>query len=255
MREIARLRELSFRAVGEGCGKQRDTDRYDMHYQHMILWDDDDMEVAGAYRWRATGLGGVPAVDVAELYTHELFSFGDSFAPVLAQGLELGRSFVQPRYWGRRSLDYLWQGIGAYLRTRPDIRYLFGPVSLSQSYPPHALAMLVYFYSRYFPAMAEDGAQARLPFRLDAAQQHELAQLFNAGHYAGDFRVLKEQLQQMGLAVPTLYKQYTELCEDGGVEFLDFNIDPAFANCIDGLVVVDLQQVKPSRLQRYMGVA
>lgn len=255
MREIARLRELSFRAVGEGCGKQRDTDRYDMHYQHMVLWDDDDMEVAGAYRWRATGQGGVPVVDAAGLYTNELFSFGDSFAPVMAQGLELGRSFVQPRYWGRRSLDYLWQGIGAYLRTRPDIRYLFGPVSLSQSYPPHALAMLVYFYSRYFPATDASSAQARLPFRLDAAQQRELAQLFNTGHYAGDFRLLKEQLQQMGLAVPTLYKQYTELCEEGGVQFLDFNIDPAFANCIDGLVVVDLQQVKPSRLQRYMGVA
>lgn len=251
MREIARLREVSFRAVGEGCGKRRDTDRFDMHYQHMVLWDEEDMEVVGAYRWRATVGDGQNPVDVAELYTNELFAFNDAFAPVLANGLELGRSFVQPKYWGRRSLDYLWYGIGAYLKTRPDIRYLFGPVSISQTYPPHALAMLVYFYSRYFPTMMFSAA-ARLPFLLDQDKQRELARLFNAGTYQEDFCTLKEQLQQMGLAVPTMYKQYTELCERGGVEFLDFNIDPAFANCVDGLVVVDLQRVKEAKLKRYL---
>jgi hypothetical protein len=253
MREIARLREVSFRAVGEGCGKRRDTDRFDMHYQHMVLWDEEDMEVVGAYRWRATGTNGVDAgVDVSTLYTSELFAFTDAFNPVLAQGLELGRSFIQPKYWGRRSLDYLWYGIGAYLKTRPDIRYLFGPVSISQTYPPHALAMLVYFYSYYFPTMSF-AATARLPYRLEADKHVELAKLFSAGNYQDDFCTLKEQLQQMGFAVPTMYKQYTELCERGGVEFIDFNIDPVFANCIDGLVVVDLQQVKPAKLSRYMG--
>lgn len=253
MREIARLREVSFRAVGEGCGKRRDTDRFDMHYQHMVLWDEEDMEVVGAYRWRATGTNGVDAgVDVSTLYTSELFAFTDAFNPVLAQGLELGRSFIQPKYWGRRSLDYLWYGIGAYLKTRPDIRYLFGPVSISQTYPPHALAMLVYFYSYYFPTMSF-AATARLPYRLEADKHVELAKLFSAGNYQDDFCTLKEQLQQMGFAVPTMYKQYTELCERGGVEFVDFNIDPVFANCIDGLVVVDLQQVKPAKLSRYMG--
>ena len=170
---------------------------------------------------------------------------------MLAQGLELGRSFIQPKYWGRRSLDYLWYGIGAYLKTRPDIRYLFGPVSISQAYPPHALAMLVYFYSHYFPTMAFS-ANARLPYRIDAEKQLELSRMFNAGNYQDDFCTLKDQLQQMGLAVPTMYKQYTELCERGGVEFIDFNVDPAFANCIDGLVVVDLQKVKKAKLNRYM---
>lgn len=251
MREIARLREVSFRAVGEGCGKRRDTDRFDMHYQHMVLWDEEDMEVVGAYRWRATGTEDQNPVDVAELYTNELFAFDKDFGQVLELGLELGRSFVQPKYWGRRSLDYLWYGIGAYLKTRPDIRYLFGPVSISHAYPPHALAMLVYFYSRYFPAMMFS-ATPRLPYRLDPDKQAELDKLFDAGIYQDDFCTLKEQLQQMGLAVPTMYKQYTELCERGGVEFLGFNIDPAFANCIDGLVVVDLQRVKEAKLKRYL---
>lgn len=252
MREIARLREVSFRAVGEGCGKRRDTDRFDMHYQHMVLWDEEEMEIVGAYRWRATGKDGAPCATAAHLYTSELFVFDDAFNPVLAQGLELGRSFIQPRYWGRRSLDYLWYGIGAYLKTRPDIRYLFGPVSISQSYPAHALAMLVYFYSRYFPAV-NYSALAKMPYQLDAETHVEMARLFSAGNYQDDFCILKEQLQQMGLAVPTLYKQYTELCERGGVEFAGFNIDPAFSHCVDGLVVVDLQKVKPARLNRYMG--
>ncbi len=252
MREIARLRELSFRAVGEGCGKRRDTDRFDMYYQHMVLWDETDMEVVGAYRWRATGADGIRSVPVDALYSSELFDYCADFHPVLAEGLELGRSFVQPKYWGRRSLDYLWTGIGAYLKTRPDIRYLFGPVSISRSYPPQALAMLVYFYSRYFPAAAPY-ATARLPYRLDTGQRCELAQLFCAGDYHQDFCILKAQLQQMGLAVPTLYKQYTELCDAGGVAFVDFNIDPAFAHCVDGLVVVDLRRVKPAKLGRYMG--
>ncbi len=132
-----------------------------------------------------------------------------------------------------------------------------GPVVIVANHPIGSLdgLALIIFPAGEVSRLGASSAQARLPFRLDAAQQRELAQLFNTGHYAGDFRLLKEQLQQMGLAVPTLYKQYTELCEEGGVQFLDFNIDPAFANCIDGLVVVDLQQVKPSRLQRYMGVA
>ncbi len=252
MREIARLREVSFRAVGEGCGKHRDTDRFDMHYQHMVLWDDDDMEVVGAYRWRATGKDGLQTVDVSHLYTHELFAFEAGMTPVLAQGLELGRSFVQPKYWGRRSLDYLWHGIGAYLKTRPDIRYLFGPVSISQNYPAHAMAMIVYFYQLYF-GTSEKIMQARLPYRIEPERQLELAKLFNAGNYHDDFCILKAQLQQMGLAVPTLYKQYTELCDEDGVRFVDFNIDPAFASCVDGLVVVDLQRVKSSKLSRYMG--
>jgi putative hemolysin len=253
MREIARLRELSFRAVGEGCGKHRDTDRFDMYYQHMVLWDDDDMEVVGAYRWRATGTAGVQDVDIAQLYTHELFHFDAAMQTVLAQGLELGRSFVQPKYWGRRSLDYLWHGIGAYLKTRPDIRYLFGSVSISQNYPVQAMAMIVYFYQLYF---GTENAQvsARLPYRIDPEFQRVLAQRFSAGNYQEDFCTLKAQLQQMGLAVPTLYKQYTELCDTGGVSFIDFNIDPAFANCVDGLVLVDLQKVKSGKLSRYMGL-
>jgi hypothetical protein len=224
-----------------------------MYYEHMVLWDDHDLEIVGAYRWRSTGVNSPSTFAAAELYTNELFLFRPDFNKVLANGLELGRSFVQPKYWGRRSLDYLWYGIGAYLKKNPDIRYLFGPVSISQNYPAHALSMLVYFYSRYFPSVNYP-ADARLPYRISPETERDMDRLFSAGNYHDDFCTLKEQLQQMGYSVPTLYKQYTELCERGGVEFSDFNIDPAFANCVDGLVVVDLHKVKDAKLSRYMPV-
>ncbi len=251
LREIGRLREIAFRAVGEGTGKRRDTDKYDSYYSQLILWDQDDLEIVGAYRFAET------AQVIAEhgeqgLYTASLFRFGPQLAPVLAQGLELGRSFVQPRYWGKRSLDYLWYGIGAYLKQRPQLRYLFGGVSLSNSYPKAARDLLVYFYTLYF-SKEDDSALPNQPYQLDHQTMLQLQLLFSGDNYSEDFVQLKHLLANMGVAVPTLYKQYSEVAEPGGVQFLSFGVDPAFADCIDGLVLLDLQQLKPQKRARYLG--
>ena len=135
MREIGRLREIAFRAVGEGTGLRRDNDIYDHHYHQLILWDEDELEIAGAYRFHPTDQIDL-ASDTSQLYSSSLFDLQPALQEKLQQGIELGRSFVQPRYWGRRSLDYLWYGIGAFLRANPEYRYLFGPVTLSNSFPP-----------------------------------------------------------------------------------------------------------------------
>lgn len=242
MREIGRLRELAFRAVGEGTGGRRDIDRFDAEYEHIVLWDDEALEIAGAYRLRQTA-----GVRPEQLYSHSLFRFEAGFEPQLIQGLELGRSFVQPAYWGRRSLDYLWQGIGAYLLRHPQIRYLFGPVSISNHYPQAARDQIVRFYRQWFGS-ATAAVQARNPYRPDPCNFQPFAGL----DYAEDFRQLRQTLASMGCTVPTLYKQYTELCETGGVQFFDFHLDADFADCVDGFVCVDLQQVKPARRQRYL---
>ncbi len=251
MREIGRLRELAFRAVGEGSGLRRDIDRFDNHYEHLILWDKDDLEIVGAYRFANT------AKVLAEqgeqgLYTASLFQFDHSMQPYLSAGLELGRSFVQPRYWGKRSLDYLWYGIGAYLRKYPDIRYLFGGVSLSNSYPQAARDLMVYFYSLYF-GDSNNNAVSKQPYQLPQAILAELQPHFSGNNYLADFTQLKHLLANMGVSVPTLYKQYSELCEPGGVKFLAFGTDPDFASCVDGLVLVDLTRLKPARKARYLG--
>ncbi len=246
MREIGRLREVSFRAVGEGSGLRRDIDRFDRDYDHIVLWDDEALELVGAYRLRRTGGEGNA---IAQCYSSKLFDYGEAARPYLEQGVELGRSFVQPRYWGRRSLDLLWYGIGAYLKSFPEVRYLFGPVSISNRLPVAARDLLVSFYRHFFPA---DGrwAHARLPHKL---QQPELAQRWVGKSYAEAFIELKAELAAQDVSVPTLYKQYSELCEAGGVQFVDFNIDPDFADCIDGLVLVDLDKLKENKRRRYLG--
>lgn len=248
LRELGRLREIAFRAVGEGSGKRRDTDRYDDDYLHLILWDEAELEIIGAYRF-------VPAARQVEkrglegLYSASLFQYGEQMDSVIAQGIELGRSFIQPRYWGRRGLDYLWSGIGAYLARHPGYRYLFGPVSISGGLPSTVRDLLVAFYRLWFPADRRLATSNRpYPATLPAV----LAQ-FSGTNYAEDLIRLKSLLGHLGCGIPPLYKQYTELCESGGVQFMDFGSDPGFDNCIDGLVLVDLTRLKPARYQRYIG--
>ncbi|EDY86571.1 phospholipid/glycerol acyltransferase [gamma proteobacterium HTCC5015] len=252
MREIGRLREVAFRAVGEGSGKRRDIDRYDQYYRHLVLWDRDELEIVGAYRLMPTQ-EAVEQHGLSGLYSASLFHFDEQMQPYLEQGLELGRSFVQPRYWGKRSLDYLWYGIGAYLSRHPDIRYLFGPVSITQNMPEMGKDLLVYFYQLYFAPESKSPARHRQPFQVPESSRLELEALFDGQDYAADFKRLKAVMSNMGTAVPTLYKQYTELCQPGGVSFLDFGIDPEFADCIDGLVLVDSHAIKPKKYKRYIG--
>ncbi|WP_039055472.1 GNAT family N-acyltransferase [Enterobacter sp. Bisph1] len=247
LRELGRLREIAFRAVGEGSGKRRDTDKYDDDYLHLILWDDADLEIVGAYRFMPTAQQ-VATRGIEGLYSHSLFHYDDSMADVLRAGIELGRSFIQPRYWGRRGLDYLWSGIGAYLARYPQYRYLFGPVSISGGLPPAARDLLVAFYRLWFPA-SWPLAASRRPW--PATLPEVLAQ-FTGDDYSEDLTRLKSLLGNMGCGIPPLYKQYSELCEPGGVQFIDFGCDPDFNNCVDGLVLVDLTLLKSNRYERYI---
>jgi putative hemolysin len=244
LRELGRLREIAFRAVGEGSGKRRDLDGFDNDYHHLILWDPARLEIIGAYRF-------APVAELLAskgkdgLYSHTLFGFEDKLLPRLEQAIELGRSFIQPAYWGKRGLDYLWFGIGAYLARYPQYRYLFGPVSLSGSLPPAAKDLLVSFYRQHFaPELAL--APSRRPYP-------ETQPLFAGLDYGTDLQELKARLDNLGCAIPTLYKQYSELCEPGGVQFMDFGIDPDFNHCIDGLVWVDVSRIKPHKRARYIG--
>ncbi len=249
LREIGRLRELSFRAVGEGSGKRRDLDHFDHYYQHLILWDNDDLEIAGAYRFVDAGKV-VAERGATGLYTGSLFKLEAQRSFFLENGLELGRSFVQPRYWGKRSLDYLWYGIGAYLVKNPHFRFLFGPVSISNAQPGMAKELLIYFYKLYFSPDASLSC-SRNPFSFSQPMA-SLEKEFCGTDYQADFTKLKSLLANLGTTIPPLYKQYTGLCEPGGVVFLDFNIDPAFSNCIDGLVIVDIKKLKEAKRKRYM---
>lgn len=250
IKEIGRLREISFRQVKEGSGKQRDIDDFDYCYEHIILWDEKDLEIVGSYRIvKADEM--VEAYGVDGLYTATLFEFKIESEKFLHNSIELGRSFVQPKYWNSRALDYLWQGIGAYLRTNPDIRYMFGCVSISGSYSEEATAMLVYFYKNYFGSKVKS-VKHHESYVIDALKQARFEELFLNNDYERDIVILKHELQRMGYAIPTLYKQYSELCEEGGVEFIDFGTDKEFESCVDGFIVVDTDKLKEQKRKRYL---
>ncbi|KKW67088.1 acyltransferase [Lampropedia cohaerens] len=265
LRELGRLREISFRAVGEGTGRKRDIDHFDALYEHLVLWDDEALEIVGAYRLRriaqeqeqeqeraaAAPAGAAATVRhlSAALYSSTLFEYHEQALPVLQQGLELGRSFVQPRYWRQNGLDLLWRGIGAYLQRHPQLRYLLGPVTLSAQFPPWAQSALIGFYRHHWPAQTPL-ATARVPYQ---PPQDVCPVDWAATDSRSGLQQLKLQLAQAGLAIPPLFKQYSEVSEPGGTQFVAFGRDAAFGNCIDALVVVDLHRLKASRRKRYLG--
>ncbi|MCT7551757.1 lysophospholipid acyltransferase family protein [Aliarcobacter butzleri] len=249
LKELGRLREISFRKVGEGVNKKRDIDKYDVYYQHIILYDKNELEIVGAYR-----IGNSDVIfkefGTKGFYSNTLFQFNDEFMFYLQNSIELGRSFVQPKYWGTRALDYLWYGIGAYVKANPNIKYMFGPVSISGAFPAIAKDMLVFYYNYYYSS-EKNLVEARTPFSY-SSHIHDIKEFFTLEDKKRDFKSLKIALSNIGVNVPTLYKQYSELTLDDGVKFLDFNVDKNFGDCIDSFILVEIDKIKDSMKQRYM---
>lgn len=251
MREIGRLRELTFRLVGEGTGNKRDLDRYDKAYRHLVLWDEERLDIAGSYRigeaYRTIHEDGWDS-----LYIAELFNLQTALTPYLEQGLELGRSFVNPKYWGKASLDYLWQGIGAYLRHHPQVRYMIGPVSMSANYSTELKDALVYYYQHFYIA-PQTLATAKRPYDLSPEHKQTLDKEFSGMSKEEGFSLLQEKFAAESEKLPVLFKQYAALFEDGGFQLLAFNIDPDFGDCVDGLFIADLTKLKANKRKRYIG--
>ncbi len=250
MRELGRLREQAFRKVGEGTGSRRDLDKFDHYYHHLVLWDEDKLMIAGAYR-----LGVVAEIlkkhGQQGLYTANLFNYQQNALPMLEHALELGRSFVHPDYWGKASLDYLWQGLGAYLQHHRHIRYVLGPVSMSAHYPKKLRDLLVFFYQRYYHSK-HLMAQGRHPHEIDENTRIEFQHLFANLEREQAFEVLQQSFVECGYKVPVLYKQYAALYEKGGYQLLAFSVDSEFGHCLDGLFVADMTMMKQAKQARYL---
>ncbi|MDP3830335.1 MAG: GNAT family N-acyltransferase, partial [Ignavibacteriaceae bacterium] len=235
---------------GEGTGKKIDFDIYDKIYRHIVLWDDDNLEVVGAYR---IGVCDDILLKYGEkgLYTSTLFNYSDDFRKRLPFSLELGRSFIQSKYWNSSALDYLWLGIGLFLSQNDCIKYLFGGVSLSGSYPIDAQEMILFFYNKWY-GDNQKVVESKNPFLLSDKRSSELSLIFNGSDYKSDLRTLKGLLKMYGLTIPILFKQYTELCNEGGARFFDFGIDPDFQSCIDGFIFIEIDKIKQSKKDRYI---
>jgi len=250
--EIARLREITFRLVGEGTGNKKDTDKYDKYYKHIILWDNNELEIIGSYR---IGIGKdiYEKYSIDGFYTSTLFSYSNEFLEFLPYSVELGRSFIQKKYWNSFALEYLWRGMGCYFAKSQDIRYLFGVVSISNMYPDDAKKLLVYYYKKWYGK--ELGVNSNNPFILSEKDNHYLSVIFNSEDIKNDYLTLKQTLKNYGVSIPTLYKNYVELCYKEGVHFLNFGIDEDFGNCIDGFIMLDLHYITEDKKKRYFTLA
>lgn len=241
MRELARIREIAFRAVGEGTGQSRDWDAFDAHYDHLLLWDTAHQRIAGAYR-----LAKTDGLEPEQIYSGTLFNYPHPPQECLPASAELGRSFLLPDYWRGRGLDLLWCGIGQWI-ARNRVRYLFGPVSMPGNFSARAKSAIVRYFLHHF-ATENPLGDARLPF---AEAREDLPQL--RGDAGEDMVQLKQVLKEEGVMLPPLFKKYTAVTKPGGTSFHAFNVDPDFCDSVDGLVVVDLEQVDPKFAKRYLG--
>ncbi len=243
LQEIGRLREISFRAVGEGSGRAVDLDRFDRRYDHLFVWNHVRREVAGAYRIAATDRVCATA-GVKALYTHSLFAMSPAFVAAAGPALELGRSFVRAEYQRESiALLLLWKGIGALVARAPRYRRLFGPVSISADYSRPSRALL----ARFLSAAGDDPAWRRLvrprrPLRFERdASAPDVSTLDQVDDRVREF--------EDGRGVPVLVRQYWKL----GARVLGCSVDRAFGDCLDALMMVDLTALPPAVLQRYLG--
>jgi putative hemolysin len=253
LHEIGRLREVTFRQVGEGTGKPIDLDRFDDHYWHLFVWNRHANEVAGAYR-----LG--PSDEILArfgpkgFYTSQLFQWKQSFLDRISPALELGRSFVRPEYQKTYApLLLLWKGIGQYLIRNPQYKLLFGPVSISNGYTAASRQLMVKFLSAYrqSPELTPL-VRARNPFRQRASLPSAKLADELIGATVWDIEELSALIADVEIdrkGVPILLKQYLKL----GGELVAFNIDRRFSDALDGLIVVDLRKTDARVLERYMG--
>jgi putative hemolysin len=248
LREIGRLREIAFRAVGEGTGKQIDLDSFDSHYDHLFVWKKSDRQILGAYRLGLTELI-LKEHGRKGLYTSTLFDFQDGFFPRLGPALELGRSFVRLECQGTIStLPLLWKGIGRYILRRPQCKILFGPVSISNTYHPISQNMMVtYLQQNHLTQEISRLVKPRTPFKPSWFHPRNPAPVCFDVKNVEELSELISEIETDRKRVPILLKHYLKL----GGKIVGFNVDSHFSHVVDGLIVVDLTQTERRILERF----
>ena len=248
--EIGRLREHTFRLVGEGTGRERDLDRFDEYYQHLFLWNSEKRHIVGAYRIGRTDRI-LRRFGVKGLYTSTLFDFKPRLLAQIDPALEMGRSFVIPEYQKEFApLMLLWKGIGRYVARHPKYRRLFGVVSISDEFHSMTKQLLMAFLkANCFDARLSELVRAKNPPRAAPFRDVDPRRMAHLVSDMGDIEELVNEIESGNRGVPVLLRQYLKL----NARILGFNIDPDFGDVLDGLVLVDLTAVDRGVLNRYFG--
>jgi putative hemolysin len=235
--EIGRLRELTFRKVGEGTNKSIDIDEYDFYFNHLFIWDTDTSRIVGAYR---IGMGReiIETFGTKGFYIHSLFRLKKGFSPILSQSLELGRSFVTEEYQKKAiPLFMLWKGIMVFLLKNPEYRYLIGPVSISNDFSKFSKSLIVEFIRKYFTDESYAGfVSPRKEFVVKPDKVIDRNIFIDVSE--SDINKIEKIVTDIepGYRLPVLLKKYLEI--NGRI--IAFNIDPKFNYCLDGLLILDL---------------
>ena len=246
IREIGRLREVTFREIGEGTNKASDLDEYDIYYHHLFIWDTVAKLVVGAYR---IGLGDEIFYSLGKngFYVSELFKIKTQFTPVLKKGIELGRSWIRKEYQQRPlPLFLLWKGILKYLIDNPRYRYLIGPVSISNSFSKFSKSLIVDYINRnHFDHEMARHVRPRKKFKVDFSSIDTDLLMAGDDSFKGLDNLISE-VETRNMKVPVLLRQYIAL----NAKIICFNIDPKFSDCLDGFLMLDLQKVPQDILEK-----
>lgn len=243
--EIGRLREITFREIGEGTNKSLDIDEYDLYYNHLIIWDNENNKIVGAYR---IGKGDeiIDSYSANGFYLSSLFKLKKGLYPVLRQSLEMGRSFIVKEYQRKPlSLFMLWKGILYFLLKNPQYRYLLGPVSISQEFSELSKNLIVSFFETYlFDTDLAKFVKPRKKYKVEVSEFDKNILLQGIGNDLNKLDTYVKEIEP-GSSIPVLFKKYISL----GAKTIAFNVDPKFNNCLDGLMVLDIFEVPKETLK------
>ena len=234
MHEIARLREVTFRAIGEGTGKSLDQDEFDSYFKHLILWDKAKQRIVGCYR---LGIGSeiIPKLGIKGFYVSTLVDFDESFSEKLSHTIELGRSFVARDYQKEvLPLVLLLRGLSDVVVRYPEINHFIGPVSISSWYPKFYQSLIVRFVSEKHAIEDDlkDMVTPKTPFVPDFLKVDADVLLENNMNGVDKFDKFLFRLSNGEYRLPTLFKKYLKL----NAKFLCFNVDPDFNDTLDSLL-------------------
>ena len=243
LKEISRLREITFREIGEGTDHSYDSDEFDLHYKHLFLWDNEANKIAGAYR---IGEGDklFERFKKKGFYLNQLFRFKKEFNPIFISSLEIGRSFIVKEYQRKPySLLLLWKGINELVkRSNTKYEYLIGPVSISNKFSDLSKDILVdHIRKNYFDKNLAEFVKPRKRFKYKS--KGEKSKLLD--NSIKDLKMIDQLISDIEpdqSKTPVLVKKY--LAQNAKI--ISFNVDPKFNHSLDGLLILKLEDVPES---------
>ncbi len=246
LNEIGRLREITFREVGEGTNRGIDIDEFDLYYNQMFIWDEEEECIVGAYRI-GKGKDILEQYGKRGFYLNSLFRIENEFKPVLSESLELGRSFVIKEYQRKpMPLFLLWKGILYFLLKNPEYRYLIGPVSISNNYSKISKDLIIRFIMHnHLNWRLAQHIKPRNSYKFKSDNPDINILMENMEHDINRLDKTIGDLDELNSGLPVLLKKYIKL----NARIIGFNVDPKFNNCLDGLIVLDVYDVPKNTIE------